>query len=95
MSSWFYLTNTALSLSGKIEAGFWVIFLWATPTPLWFLLYSTIVLYDTSLFGFCYSVQVHDVCNCSIRETVHAVLEYHESTFHLQGVCHCFIFSLW
>ena len=47
------LVLPALSSSGKIGAGFWVIFfLWATPTPLWSLLYSTIVLYDTSLFGF-------------------------------------------
>ena len=36
-------TNTASSLSGKSETGFWVIFSWATPKHLWSLLYSTIV----------------------------------------------------
>ena len=40
------LVLTTLSLSGKSEAGFWVIFLWAMPKPLWSLLCSTIVLYN-------------------------------------------------
>ena len=38
------------SLSAGIrKAGFWVIVSWATPIPLWFLLYSTIILYDIDM----------------------------------------------
>ena len=36
---------------------------------------------------FCYSIQLHVyICNCSIRVTAHAVLQYQESAFQLPGV---------